>query len=402
MWRRVATAFAAVGIAGPLLTGCATEMRDPVPATLAETAQPEGVANVRFWGDELPPQAGALIEQARRQMIAANPSLLSSSAQPEISYLAISGGGSDGAYGAGLLTGWTKSGTRPQFQIVTGVSTGALSAPFAFLGPRHDRHLEEMYTRYATDDLLSKTLLAGILGGAAITDTAKLRAVIADYVDVKLLREIAAEHRKGRRLLIGTTNLDAERPVIWDMGAIASSGKPAALELFRDVLMASAAIPGVFPPVLIDVSAGGRRHEELHVDGGVTGQVFFLPVELMTEVRTSAHRKAFVNARRHLYVIRNSKLTPERKVVAASAIAISGRSLGTLIKNQGIGDIHRVYESAIAGRMQFSLAYVPPDFQHSSAETFDRQYMKALFDLGHEQGRRGYPWLKQPPGLITR
>jgi len=350
----------------------------------------------------MPPHAADLIEQARQQMIAANPALAQAKTPPTISYLAISGGGSDGAFGAGLLTGWTKAGNRPQFQIVTGVSTGALSAPFAFLGPRYDRQLEEIYTRYSTDDLISQTLLAGLLGGAAIADNAKLKAVIAHYVDHKLLREIAAEHRKGRRLLIGTTNLDAERPVIWDMGAIAGSGKPGALELFRDVLLASAAIPGVFPPVLIDVSAGGKRHEELHVDGGVTGQVFFLPVQLMSEVRASAHRKAFVTAHRHLYVIRNSKLTPERKVVSASALAISGRSLGTLIKNQGIGDIHRIYEAAAAGRMKFALAFVPPEFDRQSRETFDRAYMKALFELGHERGRAGYQWSSQPPGFASR
>jgi predicted patatin/cPLA2 family phospholipase len=350
---------------------------------------------VRYWGDQAPDNIEALAAEKWAQVRATRPNLLKK-ARPQIRFLAISGGGSDGAFGAGLLVGWTARGDRPEFDIVTGISTGALTAPFAFLGPRYDPALKAVYTTYSTDQLITKQPVRGLLGGEALSSNAPLARVIASYVTEDFLQEVAHEHNRGRRLLIGTTNLDAQRPVIWDMGKIATSGDPHALELFRNVLLASAAIPGVFPPVYIKVQVEGQVREEMHVDGGTTNQVFLLP----TQIRTStSDAKLGINPLRRLYIIRNGRVAPEFKAVKASTLAIAGRSISTLIKTQGVGDLYQMYELARNNNVAYNLAYIPADFPDTSTEAFDPKYMSQLFELGFKLGKSGDEWKKTPPRL---
>lgn len=218
---------------------------------------------------------------------------------------------------------------------------------------------------------------------------------IANYVDERFLRDVARERTKGRVLLIGTTNLDAERPVLWDMGRIAMSGHPQALSLFRKILLASASIPGAFPPVRIKVRAEGRSYEELHVDGGVTQQVFVPPPsQAIGEVTPSVTRSA-----RRLFVIRNGKISPEWEAVEPGIFSISRRSVFTLIKNQSIGDIYRIYAAAQVDGTDFNLAAIPSEFSAKWAEPFEPKYMLALYDEGYRLGFQGYSWMKAPPGL---
>jgi hypothetical protein len=168
------------------------------------------------------------------------------------------------------------------------------------------------------------------------------------------------------------------------------------LELFRSVLLASAAIPGVFPPVFIKVQAEGQAREEMHVDGGTTNQVFLLPTQITTG---GIDAKLGINPIRRLYIIRNGRLDPEFKVVKASTLAITGRSISTLIKTQGIGDLYQMYEFARRNRIEYDLAYIPGDFPDTSKESFDTVYMSRLFDLGFQLGKDGHPWAKSPPRL---
>jgi predicted acylesterase/phospholipase RssA len=170
--------------------------------------------------------------------------------------LALSGGGPDGAFAAGLLAGWTEASDRPEFEIVTGVSVGALIAPFAFLGPNRDAELSSLMTGIRTEDVLDFRFFGALRGALGVADPAPLRRRLSAVVDNAMLADIARAHRDGRRLLVVTTNIDAARPVLWDMGAIAEAG---ARQLFLDVLLASASIPGAFPPVPIVVEAGGER-----------------------------------------------------------------------------------------------------------------------------------------------
>ncbi len=378
------------------LAGCASAPRyDPVPEYLVEAADLPAFSKVRYWGDRALPDQEAFMS-ANAEALRERAVLLAEQGKPYLThYLALSGGGAEGAFGAGLLVGWTEAGTRPEFQVVSGISTGALTAPFAFLGPEYDAQLKEAYTTVSTSSILKRNILAGILGGVALSDTAPFAKLIKDFTNQEMLVAIAREHRKGRRLFIGTTNLDAGRPVVWDIGALANSGNPDALGLFRKIIRASSAIPGLFPPVLFDVEAGGQSYEELHVDGGVTSQVFLYPAKI--DLR-QLDARAGVQVDRRLYIIRNSKITPDYEAVRPGMFNISKRSIDTLIKNQGLGDLYRLHALTNRDGIDYNLAHVPPSFQEIPRETFDQEYMRSLFDLGYDMAHQGYPWLKGPPG----
>jgi len=312
-------------------------------------------------------------------------------------YLSISGGGDNGAFGAGLLTGWTVHGDRPKFDLVTGVSTGALIAPFAYLGPDYDPVLTAVYTQTQPSDIFVERGLLGALFGEAMGDTTPLFALISKYIDAELLAKIADEYSKTNRwLLVATTNLDTGTPVIWNMGKLAQVGTPESLSLFRKILLASAAIPGVFPPVMIDVVADGKNYQEMHVDGGATMSVFLYPAALGAAAReqqvlaTSKNRKA--------YIIRNSRIDADWKEIERDTLSIMGRAVSQLIQSQGYGDLYRIYQTTQRDKVEFNLAYIGADFKFHHHREFDRQYMNALYQYAYKLGKAGYPWAHTPPG----
>ena len=375
---------------------CGSLQRRPVPVALADSAMIDGAPDARFWGDRSDPALlSRLSASLRREM--AHRGVERADQLPPASYLALSGGGSDGAFGAGLLCGWTAHGTRPTFRVVTGVSTGALIAPFAFLGSDYDHVLREVYTTIATRDVERRRSWLGALLSESIADATPLRRLLERYVDDAFVERVAEESLKGRQLLLATTNLDAQRPVMWSMGALARSGHPQRSRLFREVMLASAAIPGVFPPVLFEVrTADGQVYDEMHADGGVSSQVFLYPASLSVhdlDVPGAADRK------RHVYVIRNAKLGPEPKPIARGIVSISGRAIGTLIKTQGVGDLYRIYLGALRDGIDYNLAFIPDSFEHPAREEFDTVRMRALFELGFGMARDGMAWHKAPPGF---
>jgi hypothetical protein len=374
-----------------LLAGCAAAPTRLNP--IAKEAQPHatvaGIPGARHWGDKAPPGIQQWLA-ASDEEIAAN---YGGVMNRQHSYLAISGGGADGAFGAGLLVGWTAQGTRPEFTVVTGISTGALIAPFAFLGPKYDPVLRKVYTELSTADLVERRGLLDILRNDSVASTRPLRKLIEQYIDDAVIAELAAEHRRGRSLLIGTTNLDAARPVTWSIGRIAASGAPKAKELIHDVILASASIPGVFPPVKIEVEADGRKYDELHVDGGVTSQVFIYPTGLDWKKVTTRLK---VQGRPQLYLIRNSRTDPGFQSVERRLVPIMMRSVSSLIRTQGIGDMATIYVLSRRDGVDFNLAFVPDTFTEVPHETFDREYMRKLFALGHESALKGYPWITGP------
>ncbi len=390
-WRRRLALAVTLGAAG-LVAACASTPRIAVPTELASNAKVAGFGPIRAWGDaEIPfykQTAAARLEQIKRR----RPAILRDRRRT-VSYLALSGGGSHGAFGSGILNGWSAAGTRPEFEIVSGVSTGALMAPFAFLGRGYDRQLREIYTQYATKDLVHPRVLAGLVGGSALTDTTPLRKMIAKYVDWKLFRAIAREHAKGRRLLVGTTNIDADRPVIWNMGQIAQRDTKEALELFRSVLLASASLPGLFPPVFIKVEANGKTFEEMHVDGGTTDNAFLLPPKV--------NIRSFGNPRwrRRLFIIANDRTGPNPDVTEAKTVSILGRSMATLIKQQLEGDLIKLYLRAKANGIDYNLTSIPASFREKSKEAFDKDFMRKLYDLGYAMGKAGVKWQKKPSGI---
>lgn len=376
-------------------TGCATVTpHKSVPANLVNSAAIPDVGNGRFWGDKYPDQfRTALITLSDADARRTFPGIY---AKPH-NYLAISGGGANGAFGAGLLGGWTAAGTRPDFTMVTGVSTGALSAPFAFLGPAYDARLKEVYTTITTSDIARKRSFFSAPFTDSMATTEPLQELLKKYITPSMIDAIAREHRQGRRLFIGTVNIEAGRPVIWNIGAIAASSKHDKVGLIHKILLASASIPVAFPPVSIPVEADGAAFDELHVDGGTGSQVFVYPADLDWTVIT---RKLRVKGSPRVWVIRNSFLEPDYQGIKRNIVPIGKRTIASLIRTQGIGDLYQIYALAERDGSDFNLAYIPSSFTVESREEFDPEYMKQLYDLGYSMAARGYPWKKGPPGYI--
>lgn len=316
------------------------------------------------------------------------------------SMLAISGGGANGAFGAGLLNGWTQNGSRPVFKVVTGISTGAIIAPLAFLGSEYDDKLREFYTKYSTKDILSRRSFLRALLGDSLASSRPLERLIERNFDMRLMERVAAEHKKGRRLYVGTTNLDTQQSVVWDMGKIACRGDERALRLFRKIVLASASIPVVFPPVYLSVEASGLSYDEMHVDGGIARQVFFL-YDVIQGIDKAAERRHIdaSGVRYKIYIIRNGYAEAVPREVQDNLVSIAGRAVDTIVKYQGIGDIYQLYLFTQKGRGEFNLAYIPSDYKRREKEPFDTTAMRELFELGFQEAKKGYAWKKVPPGL---
>jgi predicted acylesterase/phospholipase RssA len=380
----------------PLLQGCATPERlSAVPEDQQAAAIVDGMPGIRYWQKadlELMEQDGIEAYKREAELFAAAGN---SGQLPPANYLAISGGGEDGAFGAGLLVGWTEAGTRPEFKLVTGVSTGALTAPFAFLGPKYDEQLKAVYTTINGSDVLEERGMLAALFDDALADNAPLKRLVARFVTADMLKEIAAEYAKGRLLLIGTTNIDARRPVIWNISKIAASGNPKALDLVQEILVASAAIPGAFPPSMIDVVANGKPYQEMHVDGGASAQVFVYPSRL--KIKEISEESGNTRERR-AFIIRNARLDPDWAETKRQTLSIAGRAVSSLIQTQGVGDLYRIFATAERDGVDFNLAYIPSSFTVPLKEPFDQHYMNELFKVGYELGRSGYDWNKAPPG----
>ena len=311
-------------------------------------------------------------------------------------WLALSSGGADGAFGAGLLKGLSESGHRPDYAVVTGVSTGALMAPFIFAGPSYDDALRTAYTKITAADVFEVGST-----GESFVDSWPLKDLIAKQITPALLADVAAAHRSGRRLFVVTTDLDAERSVVWNMGAIAAhaadkNGGDAALNLFRSVLLASSAIPGGFPPVLIDVEANGKKFQEMHVDGGVGGQFFVAPAAVMAA--TSDYRLPATA----LYVVINTGLQPDFQIVTRSTPSILTGTVGAAVKVDTRLMIDRAYLVAKRSGVDFNIASIPAGFSAPSRGPFDPDYMSALFQLGENLGKSATPFANEPPAYPGR
>ena len=321
-----------------------------------QPAPTRGPGAIRYWVARDP----APLVEAARDLVQREQAWRASTGQtgplPPANFLAISGGGDDGAFTSGLLAGWTAHGDRPEFKIVTGVSTGALIAPFAFLGSRYDGVLTASYTNVSANSIFHRRSLLAAIFDDALLDTMPLHRLTEHYVDQSLLDQIAAEYAKGRVLLVGTTNLDSLEPVIWNMTAIAASKDPRALGLFRKILVASAAIPGAFPPVMIDVEIDGMRYQEMHVDGGAMAQVFLYPPSLNLARESAA---AAVDRTRAVYIIRNARLDPDWASVKRRTLPIAERAIDSLMQTQGIGDLYRIFLTTQRDHIDYNLAFIP-------------------------------------------
>jgi len=317
---------------------------------------------------------------------------------PKRNILVLSGGGSYGAYSAGVLVGWTHTGARPEFDVVTGISTGALLAPLAFLGEPYDCEIETLYTTLRTKDIfrLKKTFRS--IFSESLADSSPLAKKIEEIATPSLLREIAEAHAKGRRLYIGTTELESRRAVVWDMGEIATRGTLDDLALFRKVLLASASIPGVFPPVTIPITIDGKPYIERHVDGGVTQALFFRPPQIRHEDQADPIKASLYGS--DIYTIVAGKLYADASLTPLRVLNITAGSVSTLIYAQTRGDLLKLYTGAILTGMNYKLAAIDPDFATTaSAYEFEPAELTKLFREGYRQATSETPWRNTPPGI---
>jgi predicted acylesterase/phospholipase RssA len=379
-----------------VLSGCSAPGRGPaVPMGLTTKATVLGIPNERFFPfygtGPVEAEFSAAVDRLRRSQGLAPNAIL-----PEVQLLAVSGGGENGAFGAGVLCGWTEYGNRPVFELVTGVSTGALTAPFAYLGSSYDPQLRAVYTELTASHVLERRGLTAAIFNDAMADNAPLFKTISVYLNDSMLVALGKAYEDGRLLLIGTSDLDAQTPVIWNIGAIAKSGHPRALDTIRRILLASAAIPGAFPPTLFDVTVDGVAYQELHVDGGAFAQAFLYPAGVTRQRRARAAAGKSVTPAR-AFVIRNGRLDAEWASTQRTTMGIAARAISTMIAASGINDVIRMYNATQRDGIDFNLAYIGSDFTQKLPAPFDQGYMRALFDYGYLRARRGYEWAKQPP-----
>jgi hypothetical protein len=375
------------------VSGCAQFDRLPaVPAEATSRATVLGIASARFFPDET--AAMAALGRRVNEREQAHWALLGRPVPPE-NILALSGGGNNGAFGAGLLVGWSEMGARPTFKVVTGISTGAITAPFAFLGSEYDPVLTKIYTTIQQDQVFQRRPVLAAFVSDALADSSPLQAMIARYLNERMVARIAEEYRRGRVLVIVTTDLDAGVPVMWNIGAIAESGHRKAVDLIRKILLASASIPAVFPPVMFDVSANGVKYQELHVDGGASMQTFLYPTNLSLAKLDPASKRRLRTA----YVIRNGRLAETWEETERDTMSIASRAVATLTTGSGVGDLYRMYAQTKRDGAALRLAFIDGDFTERPKSEFDRMYMIKLFDYARAKARIGFPWRNAPPGF---
>ena len=367
-----------------LLGSCQTAPRRAAPTDLISDAAPEGF-----------PKTVRLVTIDQRNFAALSPEFFrgvhAAATDGTINILSLSGGGSGGAYGAGALAGLSRAHTRPQFELVTGVSAGALLAPFAFLGSDWDVQMQEAFTGERSAQLLhslTKTILARLLYPRGLHHHNPLFDLVDHYATPDLITAVAREAAKGRRLIVATTDLDKHETVLWDMGMIASHGGDPARKLFRDVLIASASVPGIFPPVLIHVSDGKTSYDEMHVDGSVTTSAFTLPLIAGIQSYDVPQLRGA-----HLYMIVNTKLAHTPQTTPFNTIDVLSNSFAAEMTYKTRDAIMENIAAAKRLGMTFLLTDIPVDYPQESFVDFQSTHTRALFDYAAHCAEEGQLWL---------
>jgi predicted patatin/cPLA2 family phospholipase len=349
------------------LSGCSmfAAKRAEIPQTLLTHGAMTESAPLRYWGDD--------------PGFAANHTRVKPGPDGQVDFLTLSGGGINGAYGAGYLVGWTASGKRPEFEVVTGISVGAIMAPLAFLGSAYDERMNDAYRALSAASNPKTNFLSAIFGSAAILDNSPVRDAIERAIDQDILDRVAAAHRQGRRLYVGTTNFDAQRPVVWDIGAIANSNDPNRLELVHSVILASAAVPTVFEPIMLEVASNGQKYAEMHVDGGVTQQVLLMP----------GGWGNVGNGNARLYVIFNGVVDATATTVQPSNVSLVGRAVPTLLKYLGRANLAELANSARASGIHYRMTAIPGEFPQSDSLFGSEAWLEQLYEFGRQSGSAG-------------
>ncbi len=380
-----------------LLSACANRVvHRPLSAAEYQQTDFSAWADERFWGDVAPQDGESDDADPAHSLGKFLPDVVNATREnlSRQSLLAISGGSANGAFGVGILSGWTESGKRPEFAVVTGISTGAMIAPFAFLGSEYDDTLIEIYSSVERDDVFLFRRLTSLFFRSAIADTTPLKRLVETYVTEELVEKIAEENGRDRKLFIVTTHFDAMRPMVWDIGAIAERRGPQAVPLIRQIILASSAIPVLFPPIPIEFDINGREFTELHVDGAVSTQVFAYPAQIRVGRLSGG---AGLRLRRDIYVIQNSNDALGYEESSVRVFPIAWRALNGLLTSKINTDVERVYFLASRDGLAFNMVSIPDSFRADRSSEFEPDYMAELLALGQEIGRTGDFWFDKPP-----
>ncbi|WP_225927109.1 patatin-like phospholipase family protein [Vibrio alfacsensis] len=369
-----------------VLSACGT-MAERNVSIKSESMNPLNESGLRFWDEYSPSDENyRTIEQLKYLNYYSHN-------KSEVNYLAISGGGVDGAFAAGILNAWTDKGDRPDFDVVTGISTGAIVSIFAFLGSNYDDELAKYYTQPSLNEIFKRNSLLKLPFKASIMNTDGFENEVRTFVDDTIISKIAAERDKGRILLIATTNLDNEKMSIWDIGRIAQIKTENSKKLIQDIIIASSSIPGLFPAKPIFIESDRVIYEELHVDGGVSRQVFLFPQWLGEAVPSlTSHKK-------NVYVIRNGQSKPKFEAIDNSISSISIRALSILTRRQGVGDVEFIYNYTKSNNMMFNFAHIDDDLVGDGLDTMSKDYMNAVYHYGYDNMLNDMLWLTTPPAM---
>lgn len=372
--------------------------RKPVPVNLIDSVDLPGIKGARSWGDEFSQDfQDDLVESIHQERECDFP--LNKAGTVNYDILALSGGGAHGAFGAGYIYGWTKTGKRPIFKIVTGISTGALIAAFAFFGPEYNEYLKEMFTNIKTKNVFKIRNFISWFWKDSFAKTKPLEKRIEKGLDETAIKAFARAHLKGRRLYIGTTNMDAQRLTVWNVGKIAASGHPSAKKIIRKIFLASASIPVAFPPVYFDVELDGKMYDEMHVDGGTITDVFLCGYMLdLVEARRRLCEEKGRDPNVTAYIIRSGKLTPSPRPVEGNLRNITRRTIMTVYKAHGWDHLHHIYNTLKQNGFDFNYIGIPSDYYLPEGQGFDKKEMQRLFDYGVRMSGSKDNWQKMPYG----
>lgn len=394
--RQALARIALVAMASLAIAGCAGTQRPTPPPSDAEVTVPWGAVSDTHLDSQVNDEFRRRIVTKMRDKVTRD---RAESGDDSVIYraLTLSGGGSGGAYGVGIMSGWTARGDRPEFDVVTGISTGALMATHVFLGPEFDEHLS-VYTSISNDDVFRTKSKLGALRSDSMFDTAPLRRLLASIITPAILDRVAAEYAKGRLLFIGTTNLDADDFTIWDMGAIAASDREDKLEHYIDVVMASASVPIVFPPVYIEVEGENGRYTQMHVDGGVQQTAFFF--DFVADRREAIEELGIGDEDLHieLYLLNNSPVSYARQYrpVEGRTMAIAEATVYSFLNKVTLTSIYRIWVLAMASGADFNMTSIPGELQgNAEGLDFDPDRLRGLYDYGYNKMLDRTAWLSQ-------
>lgn len=360
-----------MGLGATALSACSSRVQIPLKTRVATDNDP--LSRFRLFADDGP-------DEWLKHL---HPPQSSSGSSDGPNVLALSGGGEDGAFGAGALVGWSARGDRPDFDLVTGISTGALIAPFAFMGQDYDEVLTRVFTQSDASDIMRMRPFQAVFSDA-LYDTSPLAVLIEENTPPSFLRAIAQKHKAGNSLLVVTSELDSARASVWDMGAIAAAGQ---YDLFRSIMRASAALPGLFPPVNLRYSVNDKTYAETHVDGGVHMQFLAVPNFAFTTPDQKLQGG-------HIYVLINNTLNPAPETVRRSALSISQQALTTTGRANALLQVNATQLYARERGLRFSVTSIDPSsgIVYDPSDRFSSTYMNALYQHGAERAQNGALW----------